>query len=117
MPRKLSLQSLQASIRRLSDPEVGTLLEWLSQYQQQRSQQQSSAAVSAPDVSAPYALERRQLGASTFLVQGVKCNKIDCKCSACELHVPYWYEYIRVDGVLKKKYHGKTRGPSKFAPG
>ena len=109
MPRKPSLHSLQASIRRLDNADVQALLLWLFQYQQER--QPLSTPVTH---NGRNGVDRHQVGRSTFLLQGVRCSKENCKCAVGDLHGPYWYEYRRIDGILKKKYHGVKRGPSKF---
>lgn len=36
--------------------------------------------------------------------QMVRCGKKNCKCSRGELHGPYFYHFVRVDGVLVKRY-------------
>jgi hypothetical protein len=36
--------------------------------------------------------------------QMVRCGKKNCKCVRGELHGPYFYHFVRVDGVLVKRY-------------
>lgn len=36
--------------------------------------------------------------------QMVKCGKPTCKCARGELHGPYYYHFVRQDGVLVKRY-------------
>ena len=36
--------------------------------------------------------------------QMVRCGKKKCKCARGELHGPYFYHFVRVDGVLVKRY-------------
>ena len=36
--------------------------------------------------------------------QMVRCGKKNCKCARGELHGPYFYHFVRVDGMLVKKY-------------
>jgi hypothetical protein len=36
--------------------------------------------------------------------QMVRCGKSGCKCVRGELHGPYFYHFVRVDGVLVKRY-------------
>ncbi len=36
--------------------------------------------------------------------QMVRCGKHNCKCRRGELHGPYFYHFMRVDGVLVKRY-------------
>jgi hypothetical protein len=37
----------------------------------------------------------------------VKCGKPGCKCASGALHGPYWYEFWREGGKVRKRYHGK----------
>lgn len=41
----------------------------------------------------------------TFRAEYVRCGKPNC--GSCP-HGPYWYEYFREDGKLRKRYHGKV---------
>jgi hypothetical protein len=34
----------------------------------------------------------------------IRCGKKNCKCARGELHGPYFYHFVRVDGVLVKRY-------------
>jgi hypothetical protein len=36
--------------------------------------------------------------------QMIRCGKKNCKCARGELHGPYFYHFVRVDGVLVKRY-------------
>ncbi len=36
--------------------------------------------------------------------QMVRCGKDPCKCARGELHGPYFYHFVRRDGVLVKRY-------------
>jgi hypothetical protein len=36
--------------------------------------------------------------------QFVRCGKANCKCFSGELHGPYFYHFVRVDGRLTKRY-------------
>jgi len=40
----------------------------------------------------------------TVCAQMVRCGKQTCKCARGELHGPYFYHFVRVDGVLVKRY-------------
>lgn len=40
----------------------------------------------------------------TVCAQMVRCGKQNCKCARGELHGPYFYHFVRVDGVLVKRY-------------
>lgn len=37
-------------------------------------------------------------------VQMVRCGKSNCKCARGELHGPYFYHFVRVNGALVKRY-------------
>ena len=43
---------------------------------------------------------------ATFRCEYVRCGKASCR--SCP-HGPYWYEYWREGGRLRKRYHGKQR--------
>jgi hypothetical protein len=34
----------------------------------------------------------------------VRCGKSNCKCARGELHGPYFYHFVRVNGTLVKRY-------------
>ncbi|MFL6211816.1 MAG: DUF6788 family protein [Pyrinomonadaceae bacterium] len=36
--------------------------------------------------------------------QMVRCGKANCKCALGELHGPYFYHFVRVNGALVKRY-------------
>ena len=36
--------------------------------------------------------------------QFVKCGKSQCKCAKGELHGPYFYHFLRINGKRKKRY-------------
>lgn len=36
--------------------------------------------------------------------QMVRCGKPNCKCVRGQLHGPYYYHFVRVNGVLVKRY-------------
>ncbi len=36
--------------------------------------------------------------------QMVRCGKPNCKCARGELHGPYFYHFVRVNGALVKRY-------------
>lgn len=36
--------------------------------------------------------------------QMVRCGKQNCKCARGELHGPYYYHFVRMGGVLVKRY-------------
>jgi hypothetical protein len=40
----------------------------------------------------------------TVCAQMVRCGKQNCKCARGELHGPYFYHFVRVGGVLVKRY-------------
>ncbi|HEV2802433.1 MAG TPA: DUF6788 family protein [Pyrinomonadaceae bacterium] len=40
----------------------------------------------------------------TVCVQMVRCGKSNCKCARGELHGPYFYHFVRVNGALVKRY-------------
>lgn len=37
-------------------------------------------------------------------LQMVRCGKSNCKCAHGELHGPYFYHFVRINGVLVKRY-------------
>lgn len=36
--------------------------------------------------------------------QFIRCGKSNCKCAGNELHGPYFYYFVRIEGKLKKRY-------------
>lgn len=36
--------------------------------------------------------------------QMIRCGKSNCKCARGELHGPYFYHFVRVNGALVKRY-------------
>jgi hypothetical protein len=40
----------------------------------------------------------------TVCAQMVRCGKQNCKCARGELHGPYYYHFVRIKGVLVKRY-------------
>ena len=36
--------------------------------------------------------------------QMIRCGKANCKCARGELHGPYFYHFVRVNGALVKRY-------------
>lgn len=40
----------------------------------------------------------------TVCAQMVRCGKLNCKYARGELHGPYFYQFVRVNGVLVKRY-------------
>lgn len=95
MPRLSTLASLHVRIERLGLEQLKQLYEWLGQLIQEREAEQNNV------------LDSKQIGQSSFQLEAIKCGNPTCKCAGGKLHGPYWYEYWRDDGKVKKRYHGK----------
>ena len=52
-------------------------------------------------------VEERTVENKTYRLEEVRCGKEKCKCASGELHGPYWYSYMRVEGRVKSQYIGK----------
>ncbi len=106
----LTLQAAKRLIGQWSLPQQRRLLTWL------RAEVDAADAAIEESWSPPAAkavLEQQRRGKSVFLLQGVKCGKAGCKCAAGDLHGPYWYEYWREGGKVRKKYRGVKPGKVK----
>jgi hypothetical protein len=110
MARRKSPASIQQDITRLSLDDAKGLHTWLTAHLDELQRQEDEWEPPVDENT----VEMERQGKSCFLLQLVKCGKAGCKCAGGKLHGPYWYEYRRLDGKLKKKYHGKKRGASKF---
>ena len=108
-PTNLTLRTAKWLISHWSLPQQRRLLTWL------RAEVDAADATIEKSWSPPAAkaaVEQQRRGKSVFLLQGVKCGKAGCKCANGDLHGPYWYEYWREGGKVRKKYHGvKIRTP------
>ena len=106
----MSLEAVQTAAAALTPADQQRLLAWL----QQRVDAQEPAPADAEPWQPPGAATAqavRRIGKSCFLLQGVKCGKPGCKCAAGALHGPYWYEFWREGGKVRKRYHGKRIKP------
>ena len=102
-PSKLTLSAAKRFIGRWSLQQQRRLLAWL------RAEVDAADAAIEENWSPPAAsaaVEQQRRGKSVFVRQGVKCGKTGCKCAEGDLHGPYWYEYWREGGKVRKKYHG-----------
>lgn len=52
-------------------------------------------------------VEERIVENKTYRLEGIRCGKEKCKCARGQLHGPYWYSYMRIEGRVKSKYIGK----------
>jgi hypothetical protein len=50
-------------------------------------------------------------GGGSHVLHNVRCGKMTCHCAkpGGELHGPYWYLYIKMDGRTGSKYIGKNK--------
>jgi hypothetical protein len=50
-------------------------------------------------------------GGGSYVLQKVRCGKKTCHCAkeGGELHRPYWYLFIKMDGRTGSKYIGKNK--------
>ena len=102
----MNLEDVQAAVATLNRADQQRLLAWL-----QRQVDAQEPPPADPELWQPPGVETaqavRRIGKSCFLLQGVKCGKPGCKCATGALHGPYWYEFWREGGKVRKRYHGK----------
>ena len=103
MPRRLLIDSLQASISRLNLDEKQQLYNWLGQQLQEQS-------LTGIDISQGK-IGTRNYGGRTYVAQKRRCGKLACSCMDGEIlevgHGPYWYAYWNEDGKTRNSYVGK----------
>ncbi|MBD1847570.1 hypothetical protein H6F89_30045 [Cyanobacteria bacterium FACHB-63] len=113
MPRRPSLDSLQASLRRLRLEEKQQILDWLAQeIKAEIELAESSMIVNTTITSSNAAIvEQQHYEGKTYQLEKRRCGKIECICMNGEIsevgHGPYWYAYWRESGRLKNIYVGK----------
>lgn len=107
LPKKaVDLEDVQAAAANLNLADQRRLLAWLQRQVEDPDQTLAAAEFwQPPGVETAQAV--RRIGKSCFLLQGVKCGKPGCKCATGALHGPYWYEFWREGGKVRKRYHGK----------
>ena len=103
MPRRSSINSLQASICRLNPDEQKQLYDWLGKQLQER-------ATTRIDISQSE-IETRNYEGRTYVAQKRRCGKLACLCMDGEIlevgHGPYWYAYWNENGRTQNQYIGK----------
>ncbi len=103
MPRRATVQSLQASINRLSHQEQQQLYNWLGKRLQENAMTGSESSSST--------LATRNYDGKTYVPQKRRCGRAGCDCMGGEVadvgHGPYWYAYWSEDGKTQSQYIGK----------
>lgn len=113
MPRRSSLDSLQASIKRLILEEKQQLLDWLAQEIKAEIKLATSSTILHPTIASSNAaiVEQQHYEGKTYQLEKRRCGKNECVCMDGEIsevgHGPYWYAYWRESGKLKNMYVGK----------
>jgi hypothetical protein len=113
MPRRPSLDSLQASLRRLRLEEKQQMLDWLAQEIKAETKLTMSSRILNTTIASSNAaiVEQQPYEGKTYQLEKRRCGKDECVCMDGEIsevgHGPYWYAYWRESGKLKNMYVGK----------
>lgn len=112
MPRRPSLDSLKASLRRLRLEEKQQMLDWLAQEIDVETKLAISSAILNTTIASNAAIvEQQHYEGKTYQLEKRRCGKDECGCMDGEIsevgHGPYWYAYWRESGKLKNIYVGK----------
>ena len=100
---KQTLPAIKSAVAALSLADIRDLQAYITDLMLERMEEEWEPPVNENTV------ETVKTATGCLQLQLVKCGKAGCKCEGGKLHGPYWYSYTRVDGKLKKKYHGKAR--------
>lgn len=99
----MSLMQIKQTVQKLSLAQLRRLDEWLHIVIQKA--EESARAARSP--SGKRIIEERTIDNQTYCLEMVRCGKENCKCTRGKLHGPYWYSYMRIEGIVKSKYVGK----------
>lgn len=106
MPRRPTIPSLQASLKRLSLEERQAILDWLAQDINAELNSDTEAFSEGAGV-----IDRRHFEGRSYQLERRRCNQEGCVCMDGDIaqvgHGPYWYSYWREEGKLKRGYVGK----------
>ena len=100
----MGLLLIKQSMRRLSLGQLRRLDEFLHELMQKADESTRVEAISPGDKI----VEKRAVENITYRLEATRCGKEKCKCAQGQLHGPYWYSYMRIEGRVKSKYVGKT---------
>lgn len=114
MPRRPSIDSLQASLKRLSLEEKQSILNWLTEELKAESNVEMLMPLNPSAMSTSGSVvivEQRHYEGKTYQLEKRRCGKKGCICLDGEIsevgHGPYWYAYWREAGKLRNMYVGK----------
>jgi hypothetical protein len=99
----MSLMQIKHAVRMLSVGQLRKLEEWLNELI--RKAEESDRSQRVPPRK--QVVEERIIQNKTYRLEGIRCGKEKCKCARGQLHGPYWYSYMRIEGIVKSKYIGK----------
>jgi hypothetical protein len=99
----MSLMKIKHAVRMLSLGQLRKLDKWL--HELIRKAEESDRSQRVPPRK--QVVEERVIQNETYRLEGIRCGKEKCKCARGQLHGPYWYSYMRIEGIVKSKYIGK----------
>jgi hypothetical protein len=99
----MGVTQIKQVMRRLSLGQLRKLDEWLQDLI--RKAEDSTQAKRLR--SRKQTVKERIVKNKTYRLEGIRCGKEKCKCARGQLHGPYWYSYMRIEGRVKSKYIGK----------
>ena len=110
----MNLLQLKHVLRNLSLSQLRKLDEWLHELIRR-----AEIADRVEQSSSRKRTTEKTLDNQTYRLESVCCGKENCRCARGELHGPYWYSYMRIEGRVKSKYVGKKlpRGVEKSVLG
>jgi hypothetical protein len=101
---KRSLRDIKKDLQELSSEQLQQVNVWLqklllkTEVNKQRSETDSGNSL---------VMEEHRRGDKTYRLEYTRCGKTGCKCTAGNLHGPYWYAYWTEEGKTKSRYIGK----------
>jgi hypothetical protein len=99
----MSLMQIKHAVRMLSLVQLRKLDEWL--HELIRKAEEADCLEKSP--SRKQTVAEQPLENMTYRLESIRCGKNKCKCARGKLHGPYWYSYMRIEGIVKSKYIGK----------
>lgn len=101
---KRTLRDIKKDLQELSSEQLQQVDLWL---QEMLRKAEGNKRRPQPDTSGNPLMEEGHRGDKTFRLEYTRCGKTGCKCTAGNLHGPYWYAYWTEEGKTKSKYIGK----------
>lgn len=99
----MGLREIKRMARALKREQMLQLVDWLRERIKSAEEDERGREAEARRE----AVEEREITNKTYRLQGVRCGKEGCRCTAGDLHGPYWYAYWSEQGKTKSQYVGK----------